>query len=140
MAELTDPQPDSQAVAWHRDVLALVPPTDDILRLESLSCLAAGSSPLMKLALWHPTDEFERFIREFLLEFGDEVVVAERKSLDRPHSGTGDHQYARLKEFAFKDSVTGLYNDRFFSIRLEEEVSRHRRFNHPVSEWLRGTQ
>ena len=29
--------------------------------------------------------------------------------------------------------MTGLYNRRFFSIRLEEEVSRYRRFNHPVS-------
>ena len=40
---------------------------------------------------------------------------------------------ARLKETSFKDDVTGLYNRRFFSIRLEEELSRHRRFNHPVS-------
>jgi diguanylate cyclase (GGDEF)-like protein len=40
---------------------------------------------------------------------------------------------AQLKEFSFKDHVTGLYNRRFFSIRLEEEVSRYRRFNHPVS-------
>jgi diguanylate cyclase (GGDEF)-like protein len=40
---------------------------------------------------------------------------------------------ARLKEFSFKDEVTGLYNRRFFSIRLEEEVSRYRRFNHPVA-------
>jgi len=40
---------------------------------------------------------------------------------------------ARLQEFSFKDEVTGLYNRRFFSIRLEEEVSRYRRFNHPVS-------
>jgi diguanylate cyclase (GGDEF)-like protein len=40
---------------------------------------------------------------------------------------------SRLKEFSFKDDVTGLYNRRFFSIRLEEEVSRFRRFNHPVS-------
>jgi diguanylate cyclase (GGDEF)-like protein len=39
----------------------------------------------------------------------------------------------RLKETSFKDDVTGLYNRRFFSIRLEEEMQRHRRFNHPVS-------
>ena len=36
---------------------------------------------------------------------------------------------ARLKEFSFKDEVTGLYNRRFFSIRLEEEISRSARFN-----------
>src|SRR2546426_3480467 len=40
---------------------------------------------------------------------------------------------ARLKEPSFKDEVTGLYNRRFFSLRLEEEISRFRRFNHPVS-------
>lgn len=40
---------------------------------------------------------------------------------------------ARLKETSFKDDVTGLYNRRFFSVRLEEEMSRYRRFNHPVS-------
>jgi len=40
---------------------------------------------------------------------------------------------ARLKEVSFRDEVTRLYNRRFFSIRLEEEVSRYRRFNHPVS-------
>ncbi|OGL20111.1 MAG: hypothetical protein A3K12_03350 [Candidatus Rokubacteria bacterium RIFCSPLOWO2_12_FULL_71_19] len=40
---------------------------------------------------------------------------------------------ARLKEFSFTDEVTGQHNRRFFSVRLEEEVSRHRRFNHPVS-------
>jgi len=39
----------------------------------------------------------------------------------------------RLKETSFKDEVTGLYNRRFFSVRLEEELSRYRRFNHPVS-------
>jgi diguanylate cyclase (GGDEF)-like protein len=40
---------------------------------------------------------------------------------------------SKLKETSFKDEVTGLYNRRFFTIRLEEEISRHRRFNHPVS-------
>jgi diguanylate cyclase (GGDEF)-like protein len=39
----------------------------------------------------------------------------------------------RLKDASFKDEVTGLYNRRFFSLRLEEEISRYRRFNHPVS-------
>src|SRR6058998_1327424 len=40
---------------------------------------------------------------------------------------------ARLKETSFRDDVTGLYNRRFFSLRLEEEISRFRRFSHPVS-------
>lgn len=40
---------------------------------------------------------------------------------------------ARLKEVSFKDEVTRLYNRRFFSIRLEEEVARYRRSHHPMS-------
>jgi diguanylate cyclase (GGDEF)-like protein len=40
---------------------------------------------------------------------------------------------AQLSEASFKDEVTHLYNRRFFAIRLEEEIARHRRFNHPVS-------
>jgi diguanylate cyclase (GGDEF)-like protein len=39
----------------------------------------------------------------------------------------------KLKETSFRDEVTGLYNRRFFTIRLDEEISRHRRFNHPVA-------
>jgi len=120
MAEPIDPTSDSQAVAWDRDVLALVPPTEDVLHLQSVWCLAAESSPLMKLALWHPTDEYDQFLRRYLLYFGDEVMA------DRPDSAT-------LRELAFKDAVTGLYNRQFFSIRLEEEVSRHLHFKHPVS-------
>ncbi|MGH7332171.1 MAG: GGDEF domain-containing protein [Candidatus Rokuibacteriota bacterium] len=40
---------------------------------------------------------------------------------------------AKLKETSFKDELTGLYNRRFLFIRLEEEISRHRRFGHPVA-------
>jgi len=40
---------------------------------------------------------------------------------------------SRLKEYSFKDEVTGLYNRRFFSMRLDEELARYRRFNHPTS-------
>ncbi|MBI4609554.1 MAG: GGDEF domain-containing protein [Candidatus Rokubacteria bacterium] len=40
---------------------------------------------------------------------------------------------APLKNLLFKDEVTGLYNRRFLMFRLEEELSRYRRFNHPAS-------
>ena len=40
---------------------------------------------------------------------------------------------SRLEEYSFKDDVTGLYNRRFFDMRLEHEVSRYCRFDHPVS-------
>ena len=39
----------------------------------------------------------------------------------------------RLKETSFRDEVTGLYNRRFFSLRIEEERARFKRFNHPLS-------
>jgi diguanylate cyclase (GGDEF)-like protein len=40
---------------------------------------------------------------------------------------------AELQELSFTDEVTGLYNRRFFSIRLAEEIGRHRRFRSPVA-------
>lgn len=40
---------------------------------------------------------------------------------------------ARLREFSFKDDVTGLYNRRFFSIRLDEEINRYRRYGRPIA-------
>jgi diguanylate cyclase (GGDEF)-like protein len=40
---------------------------------------------------------------------------------------------ARLRELSLKDEVTGLYNRRFFRMRLEEEILRSRRYNHPVA-------
>jgi len=39
----------------------------------------------------------------------------------------------KLKKFSFEDEMTGLYNRRFFSVRMGEELSRYRRFNHPLS-------
>lgn len=40
---------------------------------------------------------------------------------------------ARLEDLSFKDSVTELYNRRYFGLRIEEEVKRHTRFGHPLS-------
>jgi diguanylate cyclase (GGDEF)-like protein len=40
---------------------------------------------------------------------------------------------ARLREASFTDEVTRLYNRRFFSLRLEEEIARARRFGHELS-------
>lgn len=107
--------------AWQQDVLALLPPPEDTAHLDRVWRLTADSSPLEKLTLWHPTDPGDLDLRRFLLDFGHRV-----RGADSPH-------LAILKELAFKDDVTGLYNRRFFSIRLEEEVARHRRSGHPVS-------
>jgi diguanylate cyclase (GGDEF)-like protein len=40
---------------------------------------------------------------------------------------------AKLKKLSFEDELTGLYNRRFLSVRMSEELSRFRRFNHPAS-------
>ena len=39
----------------------------------------------------------------------------------------------RLQEASFTDEVTRLYNRRFFSVRLEEEIARARRFGHELA-------
>jgi hypothetical protein len=61
------------------DVLALVPPTEDILYLERVWKLHEHTSPLVMLELWRPTDEFDKFIRQWLLDFGRRVLAAERR-------------------------------------------------------------
>lgn len=40
---------------------------------------------------------------------------------------------ARLEDLSFKDSSTELYNQRYFALRIDEEVKRHTRFGHPLS-------
>ena len=40
---------------------------------------------------------------------------------------------ARLEELSFKDPLTGVYNRRYFSLRLEEEAKRQARFAEPLS-------
>jgi diguanylate cyclase (GGDEF)-like protein len=40
---------------------------------------------------------------------------------------------ARLEELSFKDPLTGVYNRRYFMVRLEEEAKRHSRFGEPMS-------
>ena len=74
MAEPSKPR----GMAWQRDVLSLVPLTDDFFHLEGLWRLGPGSSPLERLLLWQPADEDDREFRRFLLDFGFQVLEAER--------------------------------------------------------------
>lgn len=46
---------------------------------------------------------------------------------------TGAQAREQLAQLAFTDHLTGLYNQRAFSDRLEEEVRRCRRYNRPLS-------
>jgi diguanylate cyclase (GGDEF)-like protein len=40
---------------------------------------------------------------------------------------------AMLEDLSFKDPLTGAYNRRYFTLRIEEEAKRHTRFSEPVS-------
>jgi diguanylate cyclase (GGDEF)-like protein len=100
---------------------------------------AAGSSPEREAVKQYVQQSDE--VDALMLSFSRMLSTIEQQAADvNQYSQRLDAAYkelestnARLKEFSFKDEVTGLYNRRFFSIRLEEEVSRYRRFNHPVS-------
>ena len=97
----------------------------------------APPSPQQELGLTSSLDE----VGSLMDSFSRMLSAIERQAQEIDHYALRlDNAYkeietssAQLKEFSFKDEVTGLYNRRFFSIRLEEEVSRYRRFNHPVA-------
>jgi diguanylate cyclase (GGDEF)-like protein len=40
---------------------------------------------------------------------------------------------ARLEELSFRDALTGVYNRRYFTLRVDEEAKRHTRFAEPMS-------
>jgi diguanylate cyclase (GGDEF)-like protein len=40
---------------------------------------------------------------------------------------------ARLEELSFKDPLTGVYNRRYFALRIDEEAKRHARFAEPLA-------
>jgi hypothetical protein len=61
------------------DVLELVPPTEDILHLNRVWKLHEHTSPLVMLELWQPTDEFDQFLKQWLLDFGRRVLAAARR-------------------------------------------------------------
>jgi diguanylate cyclase (GGDEF)-like protein len=95
------------------------------------------ASPQQELGLAPSLDEVANLMDSFSRMLS--TIERQAQEIDR-YALRLDNAYkeietssAQLKEFSFKDEVTGLYNRRFFSIRLEEEVSRYRRFNHPVA-------
>jgi len=69
-----------------RDVLDLIPPTDDIRHLGRVWQLTAESSPVVRLLMWRPTDEGDRAIRAYLLAFAHRVILEDRK-VRHPFSG-----------------------------------------------------
>ncbi len=88
-------------------------------------------------ALTHRTDE----VGTLMQSFGKMLNTVEHQAVEiNVFASRLDSAYKelestnfRLKEYSFKDEVTGLYNRRFFTMRLDEELARYRRFNHPAS-------
>jgi diguanylate cyclase (GGDEF)-like protein len=62
---------------------------------------------------------FEPALEELIQALASQAAVAIRN--------------ARLEEMSFKDPLTGVYNRRYFALRIEEEAKRHARFGEPLS-------
>jgi len=87
--------------------------------------------------LSHRTDEVGTLMQSFgqmlnTVEHQATEINAFASKLDAAYKEL-ESTNLRLKEYSFKDEVTGLYNRRFFTMRLDEELARYRRFNHPAS-------
>jgi diguanylate cyclase (GGDEF)-like protein len=105
------------------------------VRLETFVVLGiAAGAALAMLAGAYPIRDAARTIRAVLPASEEHAVETASLSsrLDAAHKAL-DASRARLEALSFHDELTGLYNRRFFGIRLEEEVARYRRFQHPVS-------
>jgi diguanylate cyclase (GGDEF)-like protein len=114
------------AVGLRRRRAAAAPPADS----PGTPLSAEVPAPERTQELGSLMGSFSRMLTTIEEQASEISLFAER--LDSAYKDV-ESTNARLKEFSFKDEVTGLYNRRFFSIRLEEEVSRYRRFSHPVS-------
>jgi diguanylate cyclase (GGDEF)-like protein len=88
-------------------------------------------------SIGHRTDEVGTLMQSFgtmltTVEHQASEINAFASKLDAAYKEL-ESTNLRLKEYSFKDEVTGLYNRRFFTMRLDEELARYRRFNHPAS-------
>jgi diguanylate cyclase (GGDEF)-like protein len=91
-------------------VVPLREPKGDVMGVLQLvnACNAAGE-----------VVPFEAELEELIQALASQAAVAIRN--------------ARLEELSFKDPLTGVYNRRYFALRVEEEAKRHARFGEPVS-------
>jgi len=106
-----------------------------------LGRIVAGMADAMETqrydVLTHRTDEVGTFMQSFsrmlsTVEHQAVEINVFASKLDAAYKEL-ESTNLRLKEYSFKDEVTGLYNRRFFTMRLDEELARYRRFNHPAS-------
>ena len=91
-------------------VVPLQDPTRDIIGVLQLINARNGGAEIVP---------FEPEIESLVQALASQAAVAIRN--------------ARLEELSFKDPLTGVYNRRYFALRIEEEAKRHSRFAEPLS-------
>jgi diguanylate cyclase (GGDEF)-like protein len=127
----------AQSIARTAEAVAAAPKKGSVPAVQKAPPLPATPETAAVQPYIQHTDEIEALMHSFsrMLSTIEQQATEINQYSMRLDSAYRDLEStsARLKEFSFKDEVTGLYNRRFFTIRLEEEVSRYRRFNHPVS-------
>ena len=151
------------AYVWHAHILPLLPHmVDESMRSVFLPLIffttllmAAGghviwevTSAVIRLAELVASNEKSRRLEErsdeigtLITSFSRMLATIEKQAAEINATAAGldaahrelEVTNARLRELSLKDEVTGLYNRRFFRMRLEEEILRCHRYNHPVS-------
>jgi diguanylate cyclase (GGDEF)-like protein len=95
-------------------------------------CDLAGVSPAKDRPAEPRMDEAELASARTTVEEQGVEISRLRRQLENARAEL-ERSQARLLEASFTDEVTALYNRRFFTARLTEEVSRFGRFGHPAS-------
>ncbi len=114
---------------WLPDVARLVIPTASGALVAQGLCLTPERAPeqlaaLQPLASWAAAT----------VSWASQLADAERRAeADRRTEVELRREVVRLRELSEIDDLTGLRNRRFFTRHLEQEVSRFRRYGHPLS-------
>lgn len=101
------------AVGYHTRSVLLVPlqePKGDVIGVLQLVNARNDAGEVMP---------FDPEVEELVQALASQAAVAIRN--------------ARLEDLSFKDALTGVYNRRYFGVRIEEETRRHARFGEPLS-------
>ncbi len=92
--------------------------------------LDPGSLKPYSELLMEANEELGRMNRSY-----EQIVLQLRKEKERAEALAKELQEAngRLRDLAFKDGLTGLYNHRYFQELMDREVNRSSRYNRPLS-------
>lgn len=81
----------------------------------------------IKLATNNETEKLNHYFSTLLVELQGKITQANHYAVEL------DESNRKLVNLAVKDSLTGLYNHGYIKERLEQEISRAKRFNHLIS-------